>query len=125
MKELKSKAHEVYNVAGWQFLKFDARKKIFRGVCREEFAAAQAKSIYRMAHRYLPLIDVRCESLQAVEFCRLGRGTAHEKMIIEGGRHLWYASPAYGHRDYNKSVFAENTERNRRKMALINALASK
>lgn len=119
------KNFSIYKRQDWQFLKFDGRKKIFRDVNRAIFETAQEVSLYRMAHKYVPDIDTRCESLKAIDFCKIGWGTGYEKRIIEGGQHLWFASTVYGHRDYNKSIFATNTERNRRKAALINALAAK
>lgn len=106
-------------------MKFDARKKIFRGIDRSKFDRAKEISVHRLSRKSVPCLDARCYSLKALDFCKRFRGTSCEKIIIEGGRNLWFVSPVYGHKDYNKSVFAENTERNRRKALLINALASK
>ena len=39
------------------------------------------------------------------------RGTGYFKILIEGNTGIYYASPAYGHSDYNKSrVFAKTPE---------------
>lgn len=119
------KSYDIYKRLDWNRLKFDGRKKEFKGVDRVAFEAAKEKSIYRMAHKYVPELDGRTESLKAVDFCKLGRGTKYEKTLLPGGKYIWFASPLFGMNDYNKSVFAENTARNRRKAELINALASK
>lgn len=119
------KNYEIFSLRGWQWMKFDGRKKIFRGIDRVAFEKAKAKSQYRMMRRYVPGAKGRCESLAAVDFCRSGRGTSYEKRIIEGCGYLWFASPLYGLTDYNKSIFAVNTPRNRRKAELINAIAAK
>lgn len=119
------KNYEVFNLKEWQFMKFDGRKKIFRGINRSYFEDAKNKSINRLLHKVVTQLDQRCDSFKAVDFCKRLKGTSCEKRIIEGGRNLWFVSPVYGHLDYNKSVFAENTERNRRKAQLINALLSK
>lgn len=50
---------------------------------------------------------------------------SYKKIIIEGGRHLWWASPVYMHGDYNKAVFGENNAENRRRMGIINAFLLK
>lgn len=42
------------------------------------------------------------------------------KILIVGDKHIYWASPAYGHSDYNKSVWRENTPENRRKAEIIN-----
>lgn len=49
----------------------------------------------------------------------------YKKILIEGNTHIWWASPVYGHSDYNKSIFAPNTPKNRRKMEIINAFLNK
>lgn len=119
------KVYEVFSLNEWQFMNFDGRKKIFRGIDRKEFENAKNKSINRLSHKVVTQLDQRCDSLKALDFLKRCRGTSCEKRIIEGGRNLWFASPVYGHIDYNKSIFAGNTERNRRKAFLINALAAK
>ena len=44
----------------------------------------------------------------------------YSKMLIIGHNNIYWASPEYGHADYNKSIALPNTERNRRAAALIN-----
>lgn len=116
---------QIYTIDGWQFMRYDARKRIFREIDRSEFDQAKEISVYRLSRKSVPCLDARCESLKVLDFCKRMRGTSHEKIIIEGGKHLWLASPVYKHRDYNKSIFSENTEVNRKRAALINAILSK
>lgn len=94
------KNYEVFYLNEWQFMKFDGRKKIFRGICRTEFEKAKNKSINRRSRKHATVLDQRCNSLKAVDFCKRLNGTSCEKRIIEGGRNLWFASPFYGHMDY-------------------------
>ena len=49
----------------------------------------------------------------------------YKKILIEGRRHIWWASPAYGHADYNKRIWRDNTAENRAKMQIINAYLTK
>ena len=44
----------------------------------------------------------------------------YSKMLIIGNKNIYWASPSYGHADYNKSIALPNTERNRRAAVLIN-----
>lgn len=44
----------------------------------------------------------------------------YSKMLIVGNKNIYWASPEYGHADYNKSIALPNTERNRRAATIIN-----
>ena len=50
---------------------------------------------------------------------------SYKKILVEGGKHIWWASPVYLHSDYNKSIFGDNNEENRRRMEIINAYLMK
>ena len=53
------------------------------------------------------------------------KGTGYFKILIEGNTGIYYASPVYRHRDYNKSrVFEKNTE-TLKLMRIFNAVVSK
>lgn len=47
------------------------------------------------------------------------------KVLIEGNKHIYWASPVFGHQDYNKSIWRDNTAENRRKMVIINNFLTK
>lgn len=49
----------------------------------------------------------------------------YSKIMIEGNRHIYWASPVYQHSDYNKSRAMPNTERNREVMRVINNYLAK
>lgn len=49
----------------------------------------------------------------------------YKKVLIEGNKHIFWASPIYGHADYNKSIWRENTADNRAKMEIINNYLNK
>lgn len=50
---------------------------------------------------------------------------AYMKVLFEGHNNIYWCSPIYGHADYNKHVWAENTPENRRKMEIINNFLKK
>jgi hypothetical protein len=49
----------------------------------------------------------------------------YKKVLISSNTAIYIASQTYGLKDYNKSVFFENTENNRIKAILINRLINK
>lgn len=51
--------------------------------------------------------------------------TSYFKLMIEGNNNIYYASPEYGHSDYNKSRIWPNNERGRKLMNLFNSLIYK
>lgn len=51
---------------------------------------------------------------------KLSGRSPYSKMLIEGNKNIYWASPSYGHSDYNKSIAMENTEKNRAIMNVIN-----
>lgn len=48
------------------------------------------------------------------------KNTSYFKVLMEGFNNIYWCSPAYGHRDYNKSIAFPNTEKNRAIMNVIN-----
>lgn len=106
-------------------MNFDGRKKIFRGMKKAEFSDAKGRHFAHIRARYGSAPECRCKSLETVDFLKRYAGTNYEKIIIEGNKHLYIASPIFLHSDYNKSIFAENTPKNRKKANLINRLLSK
>ena len=117
------KNYAIYKKERWMFERFDGRKKLFRGITKEEFAAAKARCFKRWGGS--SELKEKCAILETVEFLKKYVNTNYEKIIIEGNKHLYIASPIFLHSDYNKGIFAENTPKNRRKAELINKLLEK
>lgn len=53
------------------------------------------------------------------------KNTNYFKVIIEGNTSLYYASPIYGHGDYNKSRLFEKNEKTLKLMDLFNSIIKK
>lgn len=114
---------ELFKHDGWFVQKYDGRKRIFRGISHEEYRAMSDKHCDRVSKNYIPKYEPIKELWRDIEFySKAGR---HTKRLIVGNKHIYWASPVYGHQDYNKSIFADNTPRNRRKAELINRLIVK
>jgi len=51
--------------------------------------------------------------------------TNYGKILVVGNENIYWAHPAYQHRDYNKSIAFPNTEKNQILTATINAFLTK
>lgn len=108
-------------------VKIDKRKKLDREVL-SLFSMEDLKRIHRKkverwgllhAEEYAPIKEL----LFSIEKNR--NAVSYQKVLFVGNKHIYWASPAYGHMDYNKSIFADNTPANRRKAEIINRMISK
>lgn len=115
--------YSIFNENDWFWKKYDGRKAFFKTLTREAWEAMKEKHISRMTGRgecsYEPMAKYKDIIAQNCS------GTSYDKVIIEGNRHLYLASPVYRHQDYNKSIFGANTEANRKRAALINSMLKK
>lgn len=115
--------YSIFNENDWFWKNYDGRKAFFKTVTREAWEAMKEKHLDRMrgkkAYRYEPMAEYKEIIAQNCS------GTSYDKVIIEGNRHLYLASPVYRHQDYNKSIFGANTEANRKRAALINSMLKK
>jgi len=53
------------------------------------------------------------------------KGTGYFKVMIEGNTGIYYASPAYGHRDYNKSRLFDKTPKTLKLLQLFNTIVTR
>jgi hypothetical protein len=53
------------------------------------------------------------------------KGTSYFKLLIEGNTGIYYASPVYGHSDYNKTRLFNKTPETLRLMYLFNKIVNK
>lgn len=107
------------------FGKIDRRKTIVKQalsfVSVEELRDIQEKRIgrYRPTPKpYEPIVELR----GLIEWQKNCIGTPYLKILIEGNKHIYWASPTYGHADYNRTIWADNTPANRKRMQLINKM---
>lgn len=119
------KNYAIFKIKGWEYMKFDGRRRCFRGMTKAEFAAAKDRHFAHIRARYGSAPECKCKSLETVDFLKRYARTNYEKIIIEGNKHLYISSPIFLHADYNKSIFSENTPSNKRKAELINKLLAK
>lgn len=114
---------ELFKHNDWFVKKYDGHKRVFRGVTSEEYRAMSDKHCNRISMNYTQMYAPIKELQQDIEFYR--KAGRYTKRLIIGNTHIYWASPAYGHSDYNKSIFGDNTAKIRRKAELINKLLDK
>lgn len=100
---------QIFNFENWMYCRYDGRKKLFRGISREDFRAAYNKNFQRATTRNA-----------ASDFDGYGRrrrarylaaqylsGDRYGKLPTFGHTHLYLCAPEYGLRDYNKAQILE------------------
>lgn len=115
---------KLFQIDNWHTLRYDGRKSIFRDITRQQYRDMCNKHYFRMnnkscQHLYEPIMEIKRD----IAFYR--QAGRYAKRLIIGHTHIYWASPVYEHQDYNKSIFADNTPKNRRKAELINKLLDK
>ena len=127
MKNLSSKQiAQVRAIKTWTSTKFHGNTKKVGSLLVADLKAIVAKKV----SRELAKIDTSKKSnvqkvRELIQWSIQTKGTGYFKILIEGNTGIYYASPVYRHRDYNKSrVFEKNTE-TLKLMRIFNAVVSK
>lgn len=96
--------YTIFKDKEWYNRKYDGRRKEFKGISKDDFAAAVKKAIYRrfIRSRYDYRSDVRRAYEYIKDRCRPENGS-YQKMPMYGNTYLYLCSPVYGHSDYNKA----------------------
>lgn len=111
---------EVYNF----IREYAPSKKVYREAYRLSCLASHKKYLTRnLGHPF------RKEQISdAVKFAKqqVKEGySSYSKILIEGNTNIYWASPLYKHRDYNKAVAFPNTDKNKQAMEKINKFLNK
>jgi hypothetical protein len=99
--------HDMHD---WHSLRYDGRRKMFRGIAKEDFIAAQKRHLYRVYIRPSEAYYNKSALRKAYEYiCDWSKSENgnYQKIAVMGKRHLWAASPRYGFADYNKARLME------------------
>lgn len=99
-------------------------QKIYRSAFRLVLCADHANQLKTVHNRIdMPIADAIRYAKQQINDGSMS--TNYGKILLEGNNNIYWASPSYGHSDYNKSVAFKNTDRNRKAMQLINSILRK
>ena len=90
----------------WYFMKYDGRRREFRGIKKESWKEATQKAMHRRLVRSLEdncAVSQLRKAYNAVKECAKPEHGRYQKVAMYGYTWLYLCSPIYGHSDYNKS----------------------
>ena len=101
-----AKNYEIFSKERWYDMKYDGRKKMFRGISKKDWCDAKQKAFRRRfvrttADDYV-ISELRKAYLRIKEWAKPERGS-YQKIAMYGHTWLYLCSPVFGHDDYNKS----------------------
>lgn len=110
MKTITKDFLTLFQNPNWFNLKYDGRKKMFRGISKDEWYVAQQKAIRRRYFRTTSadyvVSNLRKAYLSINEWSKPEHGS-YQKVAMYGHTWLYLCSPIFGHSDYNKSRILE------------------
>lgn len=127
MKNLSAKQiAQVKEIKTWTSTKFHGNTKKVGSLLVTDLKTIVAKKVSR---ELVKIYNSKKSNVQKVrellQWSIQTKGTGYFKVLIEGNTGIYYASPVYGHSDYNKSrVFEKNAE-TLKLMQLFNSIINK
>lgn len=111
-KELKKniQAHSNGDYNDWCHMKYDGRRRMFRGINKKEFIEAQTRRIHRIYIRITSEDYKESNLRKAYNYIKEWAKPIHynyQKVTMYGKTHLYACSPVYGLKDYNKARLLE------------------
>lgn len=121
----KKQIDAIKAIKNWTNTEFHGNRKRFNGLpvplIKEIVLKKQLRGI--AANNYSINKFTRVRNL--LEQSKQTTGTTYFKILIPGINGIYYASPIYGHKDYNKTRVLPNTPKNERIMYLFNSILNK
>lgn len=124
MKNLNAKQIEIVkSLQVWSNTNFHGNTKNFKGVPVEIVKTIVAKKLERNYLKNTSSKRTVYETFkQLLSVSKSSKGTSYFKTLIEGNKNIYYASPVYGHSDYNKSIAFRKNEETLKLMEIFNKL---
>lgn len=125
MKHLTTQQIEqVKALQPWDF--FTGNKKVVGYLLAKDVKEIIEKKGKREAlkHQSLKKSNVK-EIRELVDWSLKTKGTRYFKVLIEGNTGIYYASPSFGHSDYNKSRVFEKNDKTLKLMHLFNKIVNR
>ena len=92
----------------------------------EEFTNIVSKKVQRSLTNYTGIFETESEKTMRLLKDSLSKiGSPYQKVLIEGNTNIYYASPIYGHSDYNKSIAFPKNKKTLRLLHLFNSIINK
>lgn len=116
----------IKTLTPWEFTSLHGNTKKVKGLPIAEFKAIVNKKRERLIARERPTRpNLYKELRELAQHSKKAKGTPYFKTLIEGFTGIYYASPSYGHRDYNKTRIMDKTPHNVKLMEVFNKLVTK
>ena len=126
MKNLNTKQIEqVKHLNPWTNTQFHGNRKYVGCLTVQQVQTIVQKKIDRETAKYCPPTNVYARIRGLIKQSIEAKGTNYFKVLIEGCTGIYYASPVYGHSDYNKTRVFDATPVNIRIMNLFNKIVMK
>jgi len=127
MKNLnKKQIEQVKKIKSWTNTQFHGNRKRVEALTVQQVIEIVSKKQAREIAKY-PATPVniyqRIRSLMVES--RRTKGTNYFKVLIEGYSGIYYASPVYGHSDYNKTRVFDSSPLTLKLMNLFNAIVTR
>lgn len=122
----KKQIEQVKSLTNWTSTRFHGNTKKIGHLLVSDLKAIVEKKV----SRELSKIDNSKKSnvqkvRELIKWSLKCKNTNYFKIMIEGNSGIYYASPAYGHSDYNKSRLFDKNEETLKLMSLFNSIVNK
>ena len=127
MKNLSAKQIEqVKSIKPWTSTKFHGNTKKVGSLPVDVLKAIVDKKVAREVAKVSTYKKSNLEKLRGlINWSLKSKDTNYFKVLIEGNSGIYYAHPAYGHSDYNKSRIFDKTPETLKLMELFNKIVNK
>ncbi len=117
---------QIKTLTAWEYLKFHGNLKTIGHLKKNDFVEIVTKKRYRRGRPAPQPVKTAAKiARELVEETRKAKGTPYFKKMIEGSTGIYYASPMYEHRDYNKTRLFDKSPRTLEIMEIFNKIVSK
>lgn len=139
MKNEIAKIEQIKSLKSWSSTRFHGNKKMVGNLSVSELKEIVAKKYNRSIGNYIAkngkvIYSFNFKSVQKsnvqivrelIEWSLECKNTNYFKVMIEGNSGIYYASPAYGHSDYNKTRLFDKNKKTLKLMSLFNSIINK
>jgi hypothetical protein len=120
---------QVKRIRVWSNQKLHGNTKKVGYLLLEDYVKIIAKKINR---EHLKSVNIRSKNNSEYDLLKYllkrskdAKNTSYFKILIEGNKNIYYASPIYRHSDYNKSIAFPKNEKTLKLMELFNSIVNK
>ena len=121
-----AKIEQIKMIEQWNSTKFHGNRKMVGLLTVEEFTNIVSKKVQRSLTNYTGIFETESEkTMRRLKDSLSKIGSPYQKVLIEGNTNIYYASPIYGHSDYNKSIAFPKNKKTLRLLHLFNSIINK